>query len=96
MPSSYSALPTLYRVASIEEGSDDLPCSLVLVEGGSGRVGVGEWEWEDRSGRVGVGGQEWEDGGWEDWRVGVGGWRVGGLEGGMGGWEGVSGRVCEV
>lgn len=38
MPSSYSALPTLYRVASIEEGSDDLPCSLVLVEGGSGRV----------------------------------------------------------
>lgn len=26
------------RVASIEEGSDDLPCSLVLVEGESGRV----------------------------------------------------------
>ena len=36
--SSYSTIPTLYRVASIEEGSDDLPCSLVLVEGGSGRV----------------------------------------------------------
>lgn len=27
-----------YRVASIEEGGDDLPCSLVLVEGESGRV----------------------------------------------------------